>query len=64
MDYVLVQTENGIEVGKIILGPKMMKFEELGYEPKAILRKLNEEDKMYGFKMKKKLKKLQSTHLK
>ncbi len=45
MDYVLVQTENGIEVGKIILGPKMMKFEELGYEPKAILRKLNEEDK-------------------
>jgi cell fate regulator YaaT (PSP1 superfamily) len=45
MDYVLVQTENGIEVGRIILGPKMMKFEELGYEPKAILRKLNEEDK-------------------
>ncbi|HOB16181.1 MAG TPA: regulatory iron-sulfur-containing complex subunit RicT [Defluviitoga sp.] len=45
MDYVLVQTENGIEVGRVVLGARMMKFEDLGYEPKAILRKLTDEDK-------------------
>ncbi|PNS01816.1 hypothetical protein X928_02210 [Petrotoga miotherma DSM 10691] len=44
-DYVLVQTENGIEVGRIVLGPVTMSFEEIGYEPNSIIRKVGDEDK-------------------
>ncbi|PNR92829.1 hypothetical protein X924_08910 [Petrotoga sp. 9PWA.NaAc.5.4] len=43
-DYVIVQSENGFDVGRVVMGPKMMKFEEIGYEPKGIIRKLSEED--------------------
>lgn len=44
LEKVLVQTENGIEVGRVVLGPVTMNFEEIGYEPKAIVRKVSRED--------------------
>jgi len=44
-DYVLVQTENGIEVGRVVLGPVTMRFEEIGYEPNSIIRRVSDEDK-------------------
>jgi len=43
-DYVLVNTDMGDDHGKVILGPKNMTFEEIGYEPKPIIRILNDED--------------------
>jgi cell fate regulator YaaT (PSP1 superfamily) len=44
LERVLVQTENGIEVGRVVLGPVTMNFEEIEYEPKAIVRKVSRED--------------------
>ncbi|WP_156865395.1 MULTISPECIES: regulatory iron-sulfur-containing complex subunit RicT [unclassified Marinitoga] len=43
-DLVLVNTSMGLDVGKVILGPKELTFEEIGYEVTTILRKLNDED--------------------
>jgi cell fate regulator YaaT (PSP1 superfamily) len=43
-DLVLVNTEMGLDVGTVRIGPKEMTFEEIGYEVTSIIRKLNDED--------------------
>ncbi|SHE62097.1 Cell fate regulator YaaT, PSP1 superfamily (controls sporulation, competence, biofilm development) [Marinitoga hydrogenitolerans DSM 16785] len=43
-DLVLVNTDMGLDVGKVVLGPKELTFEEIGYEVTSILRKLNSDD--------------------
>ncbi|KLO24536.1 hypothetical protein X274_03355 [Marinitoga sp. 1155] len=43
-DLVLVNTEMGLDVGRVVSGPKELTFEEIGYEVTSILRKLNDED--------------------
>ncbi|KUK83352.1 MAG: PSP1 domain protein, partial [Petrotoga mobilis] len=45
LDNVLVQTENGIEVGRVMMGPVTMRFEEIGYEPNSIIRRVGDDDK-------------------
>ncbi|RKX52640.1 MAG: hypothetical protein DRP30_05860 [Thermotoga sp.] len=43
-DLVLAMTDFGIEVGKIVVGLRDMEIDEIGYEIKPIIRKLNEKD--------------------
>ena len=43
-DYVLVNSDMGDEVGIIIIGSKELTLEEIGYEPKAIIKKLDEDE--------------------
>lgn len=43
-DEVLINTEMGIEVGKVIIGPKQLTFDEIGYEPKSVMKKLDENE--------------------
>lgn len=43
-DLVLINTDMGLDVGKVVLGPKELTFEEIGYEVSSIIRKLNDED--------------------
>ncbi len=43
-DLVLVVGEFGLEAARVVLGPKEVSMEEVGYELKAIIRKLVDED--------------------
>lgn len=43
-DLVLVMTEFGLDVGRVMFGPKELSIEEVGSELKPIIRKLTEED--------------------
>ncbi|GAB6189497.1 stage 0 sporulation family protein [Marinitoga arctica] len=43
-DLVLINADMGLDVGKVVSGPKEMTFEEIGYEVTSIIRKLNNDD--------------------
>ncbi|AEH50855.1 PSP1 domain-containing protein [Pseudothermotoga thermarum] len=43
-DLVLVMTEFGMDVGKVLFGPREMSIEQVGSELKPIIRKLTQED--------------------
>ncbi len=43
-DLVLVMTEFGLDVGRVLFGPKEMSIEQVGTELKPVIRKLTEED--------------------
>ncbi|BBE31391.1 hypothetical protein OSSY52_15320 [Tepiditoga spiralis] len=43
-DMVIINSDMGEDFGKIVLGPKSMSFENIGYEPNSIIRKVNDED--------------------
>ena len=43
-DLVLVLGEFGLEVGKVLIPPRIIKIDEVGYDLKSIIRKLTSED--------------------
>ncbi|MCS7175793.1 PSP1 domain-containing protein [Pseudothermotoga sp.] len=43
-DLVIVMTEFGLDVGRVLFGPRELSIEQIGSELKPIIRKLTEED--------------------
>ncbi|MDO7977641.1 PSP1 domain-containing protein [Oceanotoga teriensis] len=56
---VLVNSELGLEVGKIITKTKFLSIEEMGYEPNPIIRILTEEDEEEFQKIKQEIKEVE-----
>jgi cell fate regulator YaaT (PSP1 superfamily) len=43
-DLVIINTELGEDIGKVVFGPREMSFDQIGYEPTTIIRRLTSED--------------------